>query len=365
MMNNPTSPEPIKEEKRNAVGAAVRTLAKRITHHWVWKVLSLLLAVLLWGTLISMDTTLPRDKTIDHVNITVTNEAALKEKGLIVVSGLEDLPAVRLKVSVPQKNYNAASASNYVVRLDLSQVEGPGTQKLALSAASTSTSLYGTVTDLSVKELPLTIEEYATRSRIPVQVESIGQLPEGLYAVHSLPDPDTVDISGPKSIIDSVARCTLLLDLSQSSAQPDTTRTALPFVLENYAGEVLDASAVSISSYGLPMRDGIVQQQFYSLISVPIDEKTLLSGKPASGYQVTEVRIIPDHVLLAVDDHSPFLSEGVTIQPNIRMSVGGRSAPASGIINLRKPSSAIYMNTTEVQIFVNIEPIQAQTESTP
>ena len=63
----------------------------------------------------------PIKKRIDlsaDVPITVTNADTLRRNGFIIVSGLDDLPSVRIYADVPQKNYNSSIASNYNLRID-------------------------------------------------------------------------------------------------------------------------------------------------------------------------------------------------------------------------------------------------------
>ena len=361
MMNNPSpAPKPT-SEKKTAILQEIKRILRRLTNRWGWKLTSLILAVFLWGGLISQDTSLPRDKTIENVRISVTNEAILRQNGLIVVSGLKNLPTVKLKVSVPQKNYNTVTAANYTVRLDLSQIKSPGEQKVTITAAPISASLYGTVTDVSLDDVTLVVEEYASRSRIPVQVEYLNQAPEGVYAAAPVLDPAAVEISGPQSVVNSVARCIVKYDLANLPNTTNTLRTSLPFVLQDYQGNEVDMTHITVTSQAVTLKDIIAEQAVYSLVAVPIDTSTLLSGQPALGFEVTEIKLSPDHVLIAAQDLSPYLEAGTAIQPYTRLSIAGRSTSTSGTLSLRKPSTAAYINTYDLQISVTIEPIEDPT----
>ena len=138
-------------------------MGKALIHNWQWKLLSLFLAVCLWSGLITQDESLTREKIFNDVSINVTNADTLRRNGFIIVSGLDDLPAVRIRVDVPQKNYNTVTASNYNLRIDLSRIRETGEQ--TLQVLSSSSSNYGTVTDISVESVAVQVDEYITRSR--------------------------------------------------------------------------------------------------------------------------------------------------------------------------------------------------------
>ena len=110
--------------------AVVKRISVFLTHNWQWKLLSLILAVCLWSGLITQDETLTREKVFSDVVINVTNADTLRRNGFIIVSGLDDLPTVRVSADVPQKNYNSVSASNYNLRIDLSRIRSTGEQTL-------------------------------------------------------------------------------------------------------------------------------------------------------------------------------------------------------------------------------------------
>ncbi|MBQ4074651.1 MAG: hypothetical protein IJD39_05550 [Clostridia bacterium] len=359
MMNNPAPAPKNTREKKFDLWQLLKRLLRRITNRWGWKLTSLVLAIFLWGGLISQDTSLPRDKTIDQVRINVTNEAVLRQNGLIVVSGLENLPAVKLRVSVPQKNYSTVTAANYTVRLDLSQIKSAGTQKVPLVAAPVSASLYGTVTDVSLDEVTLVVEEYALRSRIPVQAEFVNEMADGFYAAPPVMNPSTVEISGPETLVNSVARCVVKYDLAKLPAQAGAVRTSLPFILQDYDGNEVDMAHISVTSQTVTLKDILAEQQVYPLVSVPVDTSALLTGQPAPGYQVTDVKVVPDHVWIAAQDLSPFLEEGIVIQPYTRLSVNDRTSSVSGTLSLRKPGTAAYISTYDLQISATIEPIES------
>ena len=73
------------------------------TNNWPLKLLSLALAICLWSGLITQDDSLTREKVFNDVAINVTNADTLRRNGFIIVSGLDDLPTVRLSADISVK----------------------------------------------------------------------------------------------------------------------------------------------------------------------------------------------------------------------------------------------------------------------
>ena len=76
-------------------------------------------------------------------------------------------------------NINNVAYTNYNPRVDLSKITEAGEQ--TVKVATTSTSTYGSVTEVSPAEIPVVVDEYITNYRLPVQVEVTGSYPEGFY----------------------------------------------------------------------------------------------------------------------------------------------------------------------------------------
>ena len=151
------------------IGKKIFILLRHVALHNGWvKLLALLISLVLWTGLISQDDTLTRDKTWQNVNVTVNGSDTLKRNGYIVVSDMEDvLSNVAVTAAVPQKQYESAEVSSYNIRIDLSRINGTGTQEVKI--LSTSSGTYGKVTNTVPSVLNVEVEEYLVRQRIPVK----------------------------------------------------------------------------------------------------------------------------------------------------------------------------------------------------
>ena len=331
-------------------------MGKALIHNWQWKLLSLFLAVCLWSGLITQDESLTREKIFNDVSINVTNADTLRRNGFIIVSGLDDLPAVRIRVDVPQKNYNTVVAGNYNLRVDLSRIREPGEQKLQVLSSSSSN--YGTVTSISVDSITVQVDDYITRSRIPVRLNVTGSLPEGFYAGEAQVDPVNIVVSGPKSLVGNVVRCVADYDLSSLSAQSGSERTAVPFRLIDSEGETIDSTLIDVTSQSVSLDSIIVSQTLYTEKSLVINTSDIVTGTPADGYAIRRVSAEPATLRVAGTDSAiSFLNELHLAEfTSQQIAVNGLNTSVTRTISLSKTSDIVHFSNDTVMVTVEIAP---------
>ena len=326
------------------------------TNNWPLKLLSLALAICLWSGLITQDDTLSREKVFNDVPISVVNADTLRRNGFIIVSGLDDLPTVRLYVDVPQKNYNTVTASNYNLRVDLSRIREPGEQTLQVLSSSSST--YGTVTEISVESVTVQVEEYVSRSRIPVRLSTSGEAPAGFYAGDAQVDPSFVVVSGPQSLVDKVVRCIADYDLSALTAQAGQERTAVPFRLVDANGNTIDSSLIDVTSQSVSLDSITVAQTLYPAKSLVINTADLLTGVPQTGYSIKRVSAEPATVTVAGKQAyiSALTELHLAEYVDQQIDVTDLSTPITRNVALNKPADVVYLSNDTVMITIEIAP---------
>ena len=354
MMKNdvPRTPAPEQETAVQKKSIWLRVW-QTVSHNWGWKLTSVLLAVALWGVLITQDTALPRDKVIDNVRVTVTNAVTLRNNGYIVVSGLDDLQTVRLRVRVPQRNYTTATSDNYTARLDLSQIQDTGEQTVKITQ-------YGTVMEVYEPEVTLRVEEYSALSNVPVEVRLTGELSGDYFASSLTRSVEAVDVSGPKSVVEKVARCVLDYDQSTLTPERSPNSASLPFYFEDAAGNRLDSENLTVTPRGqsTAIQRISVSQEVYYLARVGMDTGALIVGEPAEGYAVSNIRVTPETITLAGSQVAlaPYLTEGAMLYPYEQVNISGQSRTVSQLLYLNTPGNVEYISNTAVQVVVTILP---------
>lgn len=335
-----------------------RTFPKRlwtaVTHNFQWKLLALFLAVLLWVGLILQDPALTRERVFVGVPLTITGSDTLRRNGFIVTQGLEEANAVvKLKADVPQQQYNDVTAQNFNPRIDMSRISETGEQ--TVKVATTSTTLYGTVTDVTPAEIPIVVDQYITNSRIPVQVSVLGSYPDGFYGTVPTTDISTVSVSGPESIVSKIAKIVLQYDVSALSPHAAMLQTALSLHYMDMNNNELDAALLEPTSNGVLLRSIIVEQQLYPVKTLTLNQSALTTGTPKAGFEVKSVTLSPDVIVAAGD--ATTLNTLNTLFLERPVDVEGLDASFTAEIKVTRPDNIVYMNTESVTLVVEIGPI--------
>ena len=332
-----------------------QTLKHLLLNNWPLKLLALVLALALWAGLITQDPTLTREKKFENVTISVTGTETLKRNGFIVVSDLSEvLGTATLKVDVPQNNYSAAQSSSYNTRIDLTRISEVGVQELKV--LTTSSTSYGTVTEVSPSVVQVAVDEYVTRYRIPVTVETIGEVPEGFESNGQSIDPAYVTVSGPKSLVQNIVRAEATMDKSLLPAQAGSVSNAIPVRLVNSAGDVVSSDLIEVTSTGGVLLDSvIVEQTLYPTKTINLQDMGLVVGTPAAGYEVKSVTISPETVTASGALEN--LEDLDLVFASSSVDVSGRNESFYEVVSVRKPSNLQTLNPTSVTVSVEIGPI--------
>ena len=278
-------------------------LLQIVLKNWGFKLIALLAAIFLWAGLISQDPTLTRERTFTGVTISVTGQDSMKRNGYIVISDLDALRRdATMRVEVPQMQYDNVSVSTYNPRIDLTRIKETGKQ--TLKVVTTTSSTYGSVTEIDPETIDIQVEEYITRYRIPVLVYTSGEAPKGFYATTPSVDPPVVAISGPRSLVEKIVRAEVTLDQSSLPARAGVVRTAVPFKLVDTKGNEVANKLIEVTSESVLLDSVIIEQTLYASKVLDLSQVGLVTGQPAEGYEIKTVTITPSTITAAGRDRS-------------------------------------------------------------
>ena len=304
------------------------------------KLLSLLLAILVWNYVVSSNNSITRTKTITGVNGYVTSQSTLSTYGLALLTDpVEELSNVTVQLEVAQSHYSQVSADNVQVMLDLSSVRTAGTQAVPLKASST----LGRVTGILPETVTLTFETLDSRL-IPVNVELTGQKDESnwWYSVGRT-NPSAVTISGAASMVRSISQARVYSDVTGATS---SYLRAEPYVLLDGEGNEIPQSMLTRSVTSIS-----VSTDIYPTREIPISTEieNVVTGRVAEGYAVSEISIQPESITVAAEQS---LLDGISellIEP---VSVEGLSQSFSARAAISLLSD--FKNVSAEQVYVNV-----------
>ena len=320
---------------RNAARGFWKVLSRRF---WM-KMLSLLLAILLWNYVVTTNRLITRSKTITGLSGYVTSQSTLTTYGLALredPAGLIDDVSVRLEV--PQSDYTSVSAENVQVTLDLSKVRTAGTQEVPLKA----TTGYGKVTDIYPESVTLTFEPLDSRA-IPVNVSLGGEKSDDYWYSIIRTNPSAITVSGAASIVRGITQARVSTDVTGAA---ESYVRAEPYVLVDGAGNEVSQNMLTRSASSIT-----VMTDVYPTKELPIstDIEEVVSGHPAEGYAVSAVSIQPESITVAAEQE---LLDGISellIEP---VSVDGLSQSFTARAKISLLSD--FENASAEQVYVNI-----------
>ncbi len=333
---------------------ALKILKHVFLHNWLYKLLALVLAIALWAGLIAQDPSLTRDKTFSNVSVNVTGMDTLKRNGYVIVNDINELlNECQFTAAVPQKQYDGAEAGTFNLRLDLSKILSAGPQEVRLQYSNSST--YGNVVSVNPETVTLDVEEYLTRSRIPVSVSMTGEMPEGWFVSAPTADPALIAVSGPKSIVETISRAKVSIDPAQIEWNEGVCRIAVPFELYDRSGETVNNPQIETTSESVYVESVIVEMTLYPMKEVEIGDLGLVKGTPAKDYEITNILYTPDKLYIAAPQTILDTLDKVFVNGTI--DVTRKNESFNQQVRAIRPAETVWMNADTLNVEVEISPV--------
>ena len=346
------SEQKIKKDNRGTL-AILRDGLKHLLLHNGWlKLIAILISVVLWAGLISQDESITRDKTFQDARVSVIGTEVMKNNGFILATDLDGLTA-DFTAAVPQKQYEAATASVYNVRVDLSRINQSGPQEIQLDKSYSN--VYGKVTSITPSTITVDVEKYKMRPSIPLSAKLSKPEPEGYYFDSISVLPNLLTISGPESIVNEVSYARAYIDTDEISWIEGEDYRAFKFKLYNKSGEEIDSSRLSITSSNIETDSVVVSYNILPKKTFSTQDLFTVTGIPCNGYKISDVRIIPESI--TVTDISDVLdSMDSLIIDKDKINITGAKESVTSEVHVIKPTDDAVLSNEIIKVIVDIEP---------
>ncbi len=332
--------------KKNRVFAFLGRVCKLIwsilSHNLGLKILSLIMAVLLWNYVISSNTSITRTKTLNGLTGYISGQSSLSAYGLAMLDDpTEKLSGISVQIEVPQSEYAYPSSDNVQVTLDLSSVRAAGTREVRLKA----TTSYGRIVRIIPDTIKLTFEPLDSR-QIPINAQIGGTKQENYWYSVTRCNPSTLTVSGAASVVQNIARANVVADVTDADS---SFIAPVKYILLDANGEEINQSMLTKSASSIS-----VSVDVYPAREIPIatDTAKVLTGQPAEGYVVESVTIQPQSITVAADEDLLESIEELQIEP---ISVEGASQSFSTRAAVSTLSGFKSVSADEVYVTVTIE----------
>ncbi len=277
-----------------------RKLIAGLTDNLMLKILSALIAIVIWYMVVGYDD--PIETGSYTVQVEVTNESYIANGKRTFTIG-EDYTSVVAYIQTNRSVLKNLQASNVVVTADLTQIvdldSDPVYVPLQVSCAGVS---QDSIT-LSRTTIPIYIEDIASE-KFAVVVDQGDSSPAQNYEVGTMTaDTESVTISGPESIIEKIGSVKATIDVSGMTE--DGKVSADLSLLDKDQNELSSSLLDSLTFDGGVPEIEVSVTLWEKLSGVKIVSE--YSGTLADGYQVSDITVLPSEI--AVVGSSEALSE--------------------------------------------------------
>ena len=330
----------IASEKYKRLPRLVRWIIGSLSNNPGYKILSLLLAILLWNYVITTNTSITRLKTLYGLSANVSGQSVLNGNQLAMTEDPTDaLSGLSVTIEAPQADFSRVSSGNVQVTLDLSNVRSAGTQDVPLRATTT----YGRVRSIAPQSLSLTFENLDSRN-VTINPEISGEV-DGLWYSVGRVNPSVLTVSGASSVVQSISSARVSVDVTGLDS---SVVRVLPYTLldaeDNEISQTMlnrTTSSISVSLDIYPCRE----------IPFATELSGLISGQPADGYVVDSVTIQPESAMVAADQDFLDSMTQLMLDP---VSVNGASQSFTARTSVSQLSDFKHVSVEQVYVNVNI-----------
>ncbi len=291
-------------------------MKKKLTSNIGMKIISVLLAALLWLVITNVDDPV-KSRPFNNIAVDIQNEDVLNSPNQIyeIIEG----ETVSFRVLAKRSVADSLTPADFNVTADFNKLLNGGNTVLI---DVTSKKREVTITDLKPKTLSIRLEEISHED-FKVNVVQKGEVMEGYYVGEKSASPVIVRVSGPKGRIEKIKE--VIVEVDVTGASRSMYRTAVPKVLDEDGNE-MDSSRLTFSTQYIQ-----VNMKLYKTKSVELVAKT--EGKPQDGYVVTGIDYEPKTVVIASEDDT-ILDKINSLQ--ITENIEGESGTLERDVNLQE-----------------------------
>ena len=324
-------------------------MKEKLTNNLSLKILSLLVAVLVWLLAINIDNPIVK-KTFIVTDVQLLNEAYIDADGKMCMRNEEQEP-IRVTIKAQRKVLDDLASADIRAAADLQQAVSLDTNPVMVPITATVDNIAPGNIQVSPQNLSLHIEDKETKEFV-VTVTTKDTKPERGYEIGNLvSSPEKIRITGPTSLINKIDKVTASVDVSGASS--DVTRETDVTVIDKNGEQFSsqDMSYLNVSKVYVTAR----------LWKVRTDVKISAecSGTPADGYQVEGVTTTPNVISVSGSDealHALAEQNNTVWIPAEAIDISGRDKDCEEKINISDylPEGLKLTSDSSEDVFVHV-----------
>lgn len=324
-------------------------MKKRIFHNWGLKLISLVLAFVLWFLVVQIED--PQDKrTFSDIPVRLINTELLDAENK-VYEVLDNTDTVRVTVRAPGSIISGLRASDIIAEADMSKLTDINTIMISYSIQNAEVdSITG---DHDV--VRLNVEDRATKW-ISVQYTTVGEPAEDYIVAGVSLQQNRIEVTGPESVVEQISYAGIEIDVSGAASNMAMNAELMLYDRE---GNLIEAATVSKNVSAI-----YTSVEILATKEVPIELN--VTGTPKTGFLATGVEeSVPATVKIAGSVSALSNVTKISIPEEV-LDITDADADVVKTINIREylPDNVKLADSSfngRVTVTVYIEPILEET----
>lgn len=259
-------------------------IKEKITHNLGWKLLSIVLAALLWLVVINAEDPM-ETRTFEDIPVTIINEAALTAKDKIpeIVEGDTVSVVVEARRSVCEK----LTKADIIAVADFEKISVTDAVPIEVSVDGHSERDVEIIRGMN-QMMKLRLEDSVSKD-FRVKISTTGHTADGYVIGDMVASPNMITLVGSSTQISRVKEVVLVVDVDRLSS--DSRAIGVPIIYDNN-GDIVNSSKVTMSTKEVAVTIPVLKTK-----TVKIEVECY--GDPVEGYEVGTVSYQPDMVTVA------------------------------------------------------------------
>ncbi|WFR58189.1 CdaR family protein [Anaerocolumna sp. AGMB13025] len=348
-------------------------MKERLTRNLGLKILSLLVAVLVWVVILNVDDPVTTD-TFNDIPVTKINENALAHNNKVyeVVSG----DTVDVKVKGKRSIIESLKNSDFQAVADLSELSITNAVPIDVTVPK-----YGDNVEVVKENYTMQVSlEDLVEQQFRIDVVTTGSVPDGYYIKDKTTSPNIIKVSGPESAVDKIKE--VVVEVNVSNERESFKKTAVPKVYDKN-GTLMDSGNITLNYEEV---DASIELLKTKTVNLFIEVK----GTPYYGYIYKDPKFEPHQVVIAgtqeeldkvqyiigeyyINNQKEDIEDKVNIADFIKNDVILIDDNQTAVINInieKMESKDVSLNNNDIELknipdglsaeLNNIEPIQVE-----
>lgn len=327
-------------------------MKKKILRNWGLKLLSIVIAFMLWYFAVSTDN--PKEtRNFYNIPVILRNAELLEQENKVyeILGG----NTTRVSVRAPRSVIEQLRASDIIAEADMNMLTDINT--IAITCTVPNYEVESVTSNPAV--LRLGIEDRSSKW-VYVQAFATGDAAEGYMIGNITTDQNRIEISGPKSVVEKLSYASVHIDVSGAT----NTQSANAEIILH------DAEGNTVESENLHKAVNYIYMQVEILPVKEIPVELEFTGVPAQRYLATgEVKCEPEVVAIAGNAYTLAGITKISI-PASELDITGATGNVEKVINVRDylPSIVRFEDPDfdgRVTATVYVEPLKERTLQIP